>query len=179
MQKWGTEGFIAVFKGINQEGIEFWLQSVRALPVWRFWTSWSQTEMTLPLGMFALSAGWLLNTCNAQDSTQHIQLPSPKCQQWQGENTYCRPVLVHFIVHTSHQALGFKCNFWSPVGPETAFLTHSQVMLKLLLVLRTTVWVAGYGPVLEVGEGILGLIHQESSVCNFERQIFHSFHRGR
>lgn len=73
----------------------------------------------------------VLNTCNAQDSTQHIQLPSPKCQQWQGENTYCRPVLVHFIVHTSHQALGFKCNFWSPVGPETAFLTHSQVMLKL------------------------------------------------
>ena len=97
----------------------------------RFWTSCSQMEMTLPVGMFAMSAGWLLNTCNAQDSTQHIQLPSPKCQQWQGENTYCRPVLVHFIVHTSHQALGFKCNFWSPVGPETAFLTHSQVMLKL------------------------------------------------
>ena len=131
MQKWGTEGFIVVFKGINQ-GRDRVLIAIRQ--------DTSSLEILdqlvsngdgFPLGMFPLCAVWLLNTCNAQDSTQHIQLPSPKCQQWQGENTYCRPVLVHFIVHTSHQTLGFKCNFWSPVGPETAFLTHSQVMLKL------------------------------------------------
>ena len=172
MQKWGTEGFILVFKGINQGRDGVLASSLQIL------NHLVSNGNDFPLGIFAMFAGWRLNTCNAQDSTQHIQLPSPKCQQWQGENTYCRPVLVHFIVHTSHQTLGFKCNFWSPVGPETAFLTHSQVMLKLLLVLRTTVWVAGYGPVLEVGEGNFRSLPGVICVCNFERKVFHSFCRG-
>ena len=81
MQKWVTEGFIVVFKGINQGRDRVLIAIRKDTSSLEILDQLVSNRDDFAPGDVCTVCRLVLNTCNAQDSTQHIQLPSPKCQQ--------------------------------------------------------------------------------------------------